>query len=229
MKKFIVAALAVAVLAGSGIGIASAYAGPANPSRSAACVSVANLPIESLSQAEKDALTTSLQEEYLARDVYTAVIAKFGSIRPFTTIVKSEEQHIAALTALFTKYQLTVPADTQAARTSSLIAGVATVEDALKLGVTVEKEDIARYKGLVASVDNQDILQVFGNLEAASTNNHLVAFENVLAGGTGIGQGIGRGAAQGSRGTDLGQGTGRSNNGAGQGMRGNGTGTCIAG
>jgi len=225
MKKFIVAALAVAVLAGSGIGIASAYAGPRNTSQAATCTSVANLPVESLSQAEKDALTTSLQEEYLARDVYTAVIAKLGSIRPFTTIVKSEEQHIAALTALFTKYQLTVPADTQAARTSSLMAGVTSVENALKLGVTVEKEDIALYKGLVTSVDNQDILQVFGNLEAASTNNHLVAFENVLAGGTGIGQG----AAHGSRGTGIGQGTGRGSNGAGQGMRGNGTGTCISG
>jgi hypothetical protein len=229
MKKFIVAALAVAVLAGSGIGIASAYAGPRNTAQSAACTSVANLPVELLSQAEKDALTTSLQEEYLARDVYTAVIAKLGSIRPFTTIVKSEEQHIAALTALFTKYQLTVPADAQAARTTSLMAGVTTVQDALKLGVTVEKEDIALYDGLVKNVDNQDILQVFGNLETASTKSHLAAFENVLAGGTGIGQGTGRGAAQGSRGTGIGQGTGRGSNGAGQGMRGTGTGTCIAG
>ena len=229
MKKFIVAALTVAVLAGSGIGIASAYAGPSNTAQSAACTSVANLPVESLSQAEKDALTTSLQEEYLARDVYTAVIAKLGSIRPFTSIVKSEEQHIAALTALFTKYQLAVPADTQAARTSSLMAGVTTVPDALTLGVTIEKEDIALYKGLVASVDNQDIVQVFGNLETASTKSHLVAFENVLAGGTGIGQGTGRGAAQGSRGTGIGQGTGRGSNGAGQGMRRNGTRTCIAG
>lgn len=231
MKKFIVAALAVAVLAGSGIGIASAYAGPANTSRSAACVSIANLPVESLSQAEKDALTTRLQEEYLARDVYTAVIAKLGNVQPFTTIVKSEEQHIAALTSLFTKYQLTVPADAQAARTSSLMAGVTTVQDALNLGVTVEKEDINLYKSLVASIDNKDILQVFGNLQTASTTKHLVAFENVLAGGTGLGQATGRGAAQGqgTRGNGLGQGTGRASNGAGQGMRGNGAGTCIAG
>jgi hypothetical protein len=229
MKKFIVAVLAVAVLAGSGIGIASAYAGPRDATQAATCTSVANLPVESLSQAEKDALTTSLQEEYLARDVYTAVIAKLGSIRPFANILKSEEQHVAALTALFTKYELAVPADTQAARTATLMAGVTTVEDALKLGVTVEKEDIALYDGLVKSVDNQDILQVFGNLETASTKRHLVAFENVLAGGTGVGQGTGRGAAQGSRGTGVGQGTGRGGNGAGQGMRGNGTGSCIAG
>ena len=223
MKRFIVAVLAVAVLTGSGVGIASAYGGPRTTAQSGTCTSVANLPVESLSQAEKDALTTSLQEEYLARDVYTAVIATFGNIRPFTTIVKSEEQHIAALTALFTKYQLAVPADTQAARTSTLMAGVTTVQDALKLGITVEKEDIALYDGLVKNVDNQDILQVFGNLETASTKNHLVAFETVLAGGTGAGQGTGRGN------NGAVQGTGRGNNGAGQGMRGNGTGACIAG
>jgi hypothetical protein len=221
MKKLIVAALAVAVLVGSGAAVVSAYGGARRTTPATTCTAIANLPVEALSQAEKDALVTTLQEEYLARDVYQAVIAKLGTIRPFTNILKSEEQHVAALTALFTKYQLAVPADTQAARTSTLMAGVATVEDALKLGVTVEKEDIALYDGLVASVDNQDILQVFGNLKAASANKHLPAFENVLAGGTGISQGTGRGGrgvGQGSRG-----------NGAGQGMRGIGTGNCIAG
>jgi hypothetical protein len=221
MKRILLAVLAIAVLVGSGAGVASAYAGAGRTAPAATCTTIANLPVEALSQAEKDALGRTLQEEYLARDVYTAVIAKLGNIRPFTTIVKSEEQHVAALTALFTKYQLAVPADTQAARTSTLIAGVTTVEDALKLGVTVEKEDIALYDGLVKSVDNQDILQVFGNLKAASVNRHEPAFENVLAGGTGVGQGVGRGGrgvGQGSRG-----------NGTGQGMRGIGTGTCIAG
>jgi hypothetical protein len=221
MKKLIVAALAVAVLVGSGAGVVSAYGGARRTTPATTCTAIANLPVEALSQAEKDALVTTLQEEYLARDVYQAVIAKMGSIRPFTNILKSEEQHVAALTALFTKYQLAVPADTQAARTSTLMAGVATVEDALKLGVTVEKEDIALYDGLIKTVDNQDILQVFGNLKAASANKHLPAFESVLAGGTGIGQGTGRGGrgvGQGSRG-----------NGAGQGMRGIGTGSCIAG
>jgi len=73
------------------------------------------------------------------------------------------------------------------------MAGITTVEDALKLGVTVEKKDIALYEELVKVVDNQDILQVFGNLKAASVNRHQPAFESVLAGGTGIGQGTGRG------------------------------------
>lgn len=228
MQRILIAVLAVGVLVGSGAGIASAYAGNGR-TVAAGCTTIANLPVEPLSQAEKDALVNTLQEEYLARDVYQAIIAKLGSTRPFTNILKSEEQHVAALTALFTKYSLAVPADTQAARTSTLMAGVITVGDALKLGVTVEKEDIALYDQLMKVVDNQDILQVFGNLKAASLDRHLVAFENVLAGGTGIGQGTSRGAARGSRGNGMGQGTGRGSNGAGRGMRGNGTGTCIAG
>lgn len=218
MNRVLVAVLAVAVLVDSGAGVASAYAGVRRTAPAAVCTTIADLPVEALSQAEKDALVTTLQEEYLARDVYQAVIAKLGSTRPFANILKSEEQHVAALMALFTKYGLAVPADTQAARTSTLMAGVTMVDDALKLGITVEKEDIALYDTLVKTVDNQDILQVFGNLKDASVNRHLPAFENVLAGGTRIGQGTGRGVGQGSRG-----------NGAGQGMRGNGTGSCIAG
>jgi hypothetical protein len=224
MQRILVAVLAIGVLIGSGAGIASAYAGSGRAA-AANCTTVANLPVEPLSQAEKDALVNTLQEEYLARDVYQAVIAKFGSIRPFANILKSEEQHVAALTALFTKYSLAVPADTQATRVSTLMAGVATVDDALNLGITVEKEDIALYEQLMKAVDNQDILQVFGNLKSASLDRHLAAFENVLVGGTGMGQGTGRGAAQGSRGAGIGQRTGRD----GQGMRGNGTGACIAG
>jgi len=90
----------------NGAGVASAYAGARRTAPATTCTTIANLPIEALSQAEKDALVETLQEEYLARDVCTAVIAKLGSVRPFTSIVKSEEQHVAALTALFTKYQL---------------------------------------------------------------------------------------------------------------------------
>jgi len=226
MQRILVAVLAIGVLVGSGAGIASAYAGNGR-TVAAGCATVANLPVEPLSQAEKDALVSTLQEEYLARDVYRAVIARLGSTRPFTNILKSEEQHVAALSALFTKYSLAVPADTQATRTSTLVAGINTVDDALRLGTTVEKEDIALYEQLIKVVDNQDVLQVFGSLKAASLDRHLVAFENALAGGTGIGQGTGRGTAQGPRGTTIGQRTGRGGNGAGQGMC--GSGTCIAG
>jgi len=154
MKRILVAVLAVAVLVGSGAGVASAYAGARRTAPATTCTTIANLPVEALSQAEKDALATTLQEEYLARDIYTAVIAKLGSVRPCTSIVKSEEQHVATLTALFTKYQLAVPAYAQAARTSTVMAGITAVEDALKLGVTVEKEDIALYEELVKVVDN---------------------------------------------------------------------------
>lgn len=225
MQRTLIAILAVGILVGSGAGVASAYAGNRRAA-AAGCATAASLPVESLSQAEKDALASSLQEEYLARDVYQAVIGKVGNTQPFTNILRSENQHIAALSALFTKYGLTIPADNQEARTTALMAGIITTTDALNLGVTVEREDAALYEQLKKVVDNQDILQVFGNLEAASLDRHLAAFENALAGGTGIGQGIGRGATGSPRST-AGQGIGRGSSGTGQGLYGNGI--CIAG
>lgn len=41
------------------------------------------------------------------------MIDRFGSIRPFTNIVKSEETHIGLLAPLFEKYGFDLPEDIQ--------------------------------------------------------------------------------------------------------------------
>ncbi|MGK7948744.1 MAG: DUF2202 domain-containing protein, partial [Xenococcaceae cyanobacterium] len=57
------------------------------------------------------ALVEALQDEYKARATYSLVIGKFGAIRPFINIIKSEERHIQALISLFRKYDFPIPVD----------------------------------------------------------------------------------------------------------------------
>lgn len=127
-----------------------------------------------LDAAEVTALTEAINEEYGALNTYQAAIAQFGNIYPFSQIARSEQQHVNALTRLFTKYGLAVPANPGLATTPTWD----TVADACQTGVNAEIADAALYDTLKPMVDNADILQVFANLQAASLNSHLPAFES---------------------------------------------------
>ncbi len=126
-----------------------------------------------LDAAEVAALTEAINEEYGALNTYQAAIAQFGNIYPFSQIARSEQQHVDALARLFTKYGLPVPANPGLATTPTWDSLAA----ACQTGVEAEIADAALYDQLKPSVDNADILRVFANLQAASLNSHLPAFE----------------------------------------------------
>lgn len=139
------------------------------------CLLVEDLqyPAGELTEETKNALVTAIQDEYKAHATYEAVIAKFGLVRPFSMIIRSEEQHISALKALFDKYGIEVPADTVTAKAP------ATLQQACQTGVDAEVANAALYKDeLLPSVSNYpDITAVFTNLMNASQEKHLPAFE----------------------------------------------------
>ncbi len=144
---------------------------------------VESLPKESLSLSEKEAMETAIQDEYKARDFYLDVMAKFGDVTPFVNIEKAEERHIAALVALFEKYDLPVPADNSKTAADKLMENVKTLKDACKIGVQGEIENKDMYAKLFKMIDNEDIKLVFERLQSASENNHLPAFQRCANGG----------------------------------------------
>lgn len=125
-----------------------------------------------LSSAEQDALVRAIQEEQNAQALYQAVIDQFGSVLPFSTIVQSEAQHLAALTNLAQKYGVSVPEPVELGPTS-----FASLSEACQAGVDAEIADAALYDELSPLVSHADILRVFSNLQQASLNSHLPAFE----------------------------------------------------
>lgn len=166
--------LVIGTLAGAGAASATVldrYGGPAN--RAATPGGRWQAPAAPLDAAEVSALTAAINEEYGALNTYQAVLTQFGRVVPFSNIARSEQQHVNVLARLFTKYGLPVPANpglAPAPTFSSLAA-------ACQTGVDAEIADAALYDTLKSSVDNADILQVFANLQAASLNGHLPAFE----------------------------------------------------
>ena len=126
-----------------------------------------------LDPAEVAALNEAMLEEYDALNLYTAVINQYGSIIPFSNIARSEAQHVAMLRQLFVKYGLAVPANPGLTPPPTFASFAA----ACQAGVDAEIADAALYDELLSVTDNRDAVQVYRNLQAASLNNHLPAFE----------------------------------------------------
>ncbi|ANV84333.1 hypothetical protein AWQ21_08020 [Picosynechococcus sp. PCC 7003] len=120
------------------------------------------------------ALNEALQDEYKAGETYRVVIEKFGAVRPFTNIIEAEKRHIRALLPLFRKYQLPIPINPWINK----IPVPATLHKACLAGVEAEIENGEMYEKLLAlSAGYGDVQQVFRNLQRASQQNHLRAFQ----------------------------------------------------
>jgi hypothetical protein len=127
-----------------------------------------------------------IEEEKLARDVYTALDAV--SISPkFKNIAQSEQTHMDAVAVLLKTYGIKNPTIGKAAgefSDKSLTAlyktlvtkGKLSEMDAISVGILIEKKDLADLATLSKTVKKTDIKLVLANLKKGS-ENHLAAFQ----------------------------------------------------
>lgn len=131
-------------------------------------------------------LTFMRQEEQLARDVYNAFAAKYPSAPQFANIAKSEQRHFDAMGRMLDRYGIPDPADghsagsyadpdLQALYKTLLATGSESLAKAYEVGITIETEDIADLKAVIAETTQADAKAVFTNLLNGS-GNHLAAF-----------------------------------------------------
>ncbi len=132
-------------------------------------------PVGNLSNQAKEALVEAINDEYKAHALYEKIIEKFGFVKPFSMIIRAEEQHISSLKSLFDKYGLEIPKNDWANKVS--VEG--TLQQECQAGVDAEIANAKLYKDkLLPMVSGyEDIKLVFTNLMNASQEKHLVAFE----------------------------------------------------
>ena len=118
----------------------------------------------------------ALQEEYRAEYLYRSVLKTFGAETvPFEMIAQAEARHVEALRALFTRRQMALP---DSVWTLGSFEPFGSVPLACAAGVVAEQEDAAFYTPYLNRADlPQDVRNVFTNLQRASLENHLPAFE----------------------------------------------------
>jgi hypothetical protein len=143
--------------------------------------------MDRLTAAEIEALHEALDDEYHAWASYDQVISDFGPVRPFVPIRDAEARHAQALSDLFVRYGLPVPANTWSGR----VARHASVQAACEAAVAAEVANAGMYDRLLATTQRPDIQGVLHRLQQASQQRHLPAFQRCAQRGT-AGCGAGR-------------------------------------
>jgi hypothetical protein len=151
-----------------------------------------------LSDAEVRVLHEALDDEYRSWATYDQVIADFGAVRPFINIRAAEARHIEALSGLFARYGMPLPANPWLGK----VERFASLQTACEAGVAGEAANAEMYERLVAQTQHADILAVLRNLQQASQERHLVAFQRCAQRGAGGGSGGAR-RGRGGRGPGL--------------------------
>lgn len=129
--------------------------------------------ITPLSAEEATALQEAILEEYGAWNLYQSVVARLGDVYPFSQIIRSEEQHTNALIRQAEKYGVEVPANPGLPNAPVF----KTLAEACQAGVTAEIADAHLYDTLKLVTTHADLQRVYNNLQSASLNNHLTAFQ----------------------------------------------------
>jgi hypothetical protein len=131
-------------------------------------------PAAVVSDAVRDAMTQTIQDEYRAETIYEGVIADFGPAAPFTNVLTAEQRHSTSIAALFSTRGWPVPVNTWRVAT---VPHFPSIPSACGAGVTAEQENIAIYDRVFALDLPADVRRVFENNRAASQFNHLPAFQ----------------------------------------------------
>lgn len=120
----------------------------------------------------EEMLIYALQDEYLAKAEYEAIIETYGEVRPFINIVEAEQTHIDLLLPLFETYGYDLPENIAA----DSVVIPESITSAIATGVEGEEANIAMYQAFLAQ-DNlpDDVRTVFEYLLNAS-EQHLAAF-----------------------------------------------------
>ena len=122
------------------------------------------------------ALNEALQDEYQALAIYRKVIEKFGPVRPFVNIVEAEARHAQALFRQFERLGITPPRN----EWDDKVEVPASLSEACRQAVAAEIENAAMYDRLLGRVEDPAVRNVLLNLQDASQNRHLPAFQRYL-------------------------------------------------
>jgi rubrerythrin len=120
----------------------------------------------------EDMLRYAIEDEFLARQEYESIMETYGSIRPFSNIIRAEENHIEMLKEIYESYGYDIPLDS--AIDHVMIPD--STQEAMQMGVTAEINNIAMYDLFLKTELPDDIRDTFEALRDASIK-HQTAFE----------------------------------------------------
>jgi hypothetical protein len=144
------------------------------------CLAGTSIPTASaasrLTTSSGTALTSCLQQEYLMRDTYQDIFAKYPALTTFGTVATNEVAMIGALKKLFAKYKITVPTDTQVSAANTIAVTVTSISNADAVAISLEQSTATLMTQQLQSADNQDVAGAVALIKTTSLGSHTSAF-----------------------------------------------------
>lgn len=148
------------------------------------------------STTDADALALALEDEYRAEAIYEAVMTAHGQVRPFSNIIEAEKRHSARvreeMTRLGIEYTDTNPF-------LGKVTAPAVLLEACQQGVDAEIENIALYEEILPTIADKQVKATLTDLQWASRERHLPAFQRCVDRGGEPGRGSGHGGGYGRK------------------------------
>jgi hypothetical protein len=126
-----------------------------------------------LPDATRDALLEVLADGRKAEATYAAVLARFGPVEPFLSIVEAERCDREVLLDLFRIHNVEIPPNPHQ---NAPLSAPPTLPEACASGVKIEEAAIAMFDRLLSQIRERDVRMVFRQLQEASRSHHLPAF-----------------------------------------------------
>ncbi len=147
-----------------------------------------NTSIDSLTDNDLETLQFLLEEEKMARDVYSLLGDEFG-IQIFKNISNSEQKHMDFILETMNAYNIDpiysidagefINTEIQNLYNTLTNNGMNSPVDALIVGATIEDLDIYDLDQNIASIINETLIQLYAKLKCGS-ENHMRAFAENL-------------------------------------------------
>lgn len=146
---------------------------------------------QALTDSEKKSLLYLMEEEKLARDVYSTLNEKWER-NVFQNISGSEEHHLSMVRQMAENNSIVLPSSITENIRGEFVdptlqqlyhelttKGGLSLVNALEVGAKIEELDISDLQASISETDNTDLIQLYSNLISAS-KRHLRAFTNNL-------------------------------------------------
>jgi hypothetical protein len=186
-SSLVIVATVITVSTASAFASGNRYGQSSKAERTGAASNQITQTSATLSTQDQQSLLYMIEEEKLAHDLYTAFYAKWG-LAVFRNISNSEASHQKAVATLLAKYGINDPRaseqgvftnpDLQNLYNTLLTQGLTSSDDAIAVGILVEKQDISDLNVAINTTSNATLDFVYGRLKTGS-ENHLRTFSRL--------------------------------------------------
>ena len=130
----------------------------------------------SISTSSRTILALSLQQEYLMRDTYQNILARYPTLSAFAAVTTDEIATIASLKKIFAKYRVSVPVDANVSAAQTLAITAISVSNADTVAINLEQSTAVLMTRLSQTADNRDVATAVAAIRTTSLGSHTTTF-----------------------------------------------------